>query len=398
MKIAVVGLGAIGSQVLWQLSKLPGIEAHGYDSHYPGHPTAGAGGDSRLFWNLELKEPAYAPLIVRAGQLWKELESEANVPLRDRTGVLVFGSRGSEQLDRAIASAEDTGARIELLDNGELTRRFAQFRFDGDAVGAWDVDGAVIRPELSVAKAAEIASANGAIVHDFTRVTRIDFRDDGVSIGVEGRTENFDRVVVACGGWTPTVLPYLKDEVVVRRLTSVWFFGAEADYLKTLPPFLQTPPSYCYGIPTADARAVKLGLGFNDHYATGDPDSLPRELYGESLEEQVSKFSWVREHLLPGLRDMPFRVNTYVESYTRSMMEYVRFHPESKNLVVLTGFSGHGFRAAPAIGEIGAEMAVHGRSTLDVSFLETADPVFDILDPATGAATHNPVMASAVHG
>lgn len=74
MRIAVVGLGAIGSQVLWQLSQQSGIEVHGYETHYPGHPTAGAGGENRLFWNLELLEPKYAPIMVRAAEAWQRLE------------------------------------------------------------------------------------------------------------------------------------------------------------------------------------------------------------------------------------------------------------------------------------------------------------------------------------
>ena len=66
MRVAVIGLGAIGAQVLWQLSRVDGVEVHGFDKEYPGHPSAGVGGESRLFWNLEMTEPAYVPLIERA--------------------------------------------------------------------------------------------------------------------------------------------------------------------------------------------------------------------------------------------------------------------------------------------------------------------------------------------
>jgi len=31
MRVAVIGLGAIGAQVLWQLSRVDGVEVHGFD-------------------------------------------------------------------------------------------------------------------------------------------------------------------------------------------------------------------------------------------------------------------------------------------------------------------------------------------------------------------------------
>ncbi|WP_156940867.1 FAD-dependent oxidoreductase [Halomonas halodenitrificans] len=95
MKVAVIGLGAIGIQVLWQLSRINGVEAHGFDKAYPGHPSAGAGGESRLYWNMELVEPSYIPLIERAAAAWKKLESASGQVLRDPTGVLIYGSEGA---------------------------------------------------------------------------------------------------------------------------------------------------------------------------------------------------------------------------------------------------------------------------------------------------------------
>lgn len=394
MKIAVVGLGAIGSQVLWQLSRIPELEVHGFDTHYPGHSTAGAGGESRLYWNLELEEPKYAPLIVRARELWRTLEEESGDLLRFPTGVLVLGHKEANQMKQAIASAEDTGAQIDLMSNTRLLDRFPMFQLDPDIIGAWDRDGAVIRPELTVATAARLAKRNGAVIHDFTRVTNVETRGDRIDLSIGKSVTEFDRVIVACGGWTPSLLPYLKDEVVVRRLTSAWFNGVDSTTLSDLPPFLQTAPSYCYGIPTPDQRSVKLGLGFNDHFAAGDPDTFPRQLEGDALDEEIRKFDWIRGEVLPNLSEKPYRLTTYVESYTRSMMEYVRYHPDSKNLIVLTGFSGHGFRVAPAIGEIGAQMAVNGKTAIDVSFLESVAPVFDILDASSGKTTFNSVMSS----
>lgn len=104
MRIAVIGLGAVGAQVLWQLSRRDDVEVHGFDTAYPGHSMAGAGGESRLFWNLELAEPAYTPLIQRASAVWRELEDISGVVLRDRTGVLLYGDECDTQIECALQS------------------------------------------------------------------------------------------------------------------------------------------------------------------------------------------------------------------------------------------------------------------------------------------------------
>lgn len=77
------------------------------------------------------------------------------------------------------------------------------------------------------------------------------------------------------------------------------------------------------------------------------------------------------------------------------MHEYMRVPDGKHNTVVLSGFSGHGFKLAPALGEIGADLARGNTPRFDLSFLTHAEPVFSITDPLTGTTTHNPVVASA---
>jgi sarcosine oxidase len=62
---------------------------------------------------------------------------------------------------------------------------------------------------------------------------------------------------------------------------------------------------------------------------------------------------------------------------------------------VLGGFSGHGFKIAPALGQIGADLATSGETPFDLDFLVSAPPVFNITDVATGTTTHNSVVESA---
>ena len=60
-KVAVVGLGTMGAQCLWQLSRR-GIDASGYETYVPGHGRGAAGGDNRLFRKYAVT-PELAALI-----------------------------------------------------------------------------------------------------------------------------------------------------------------------------------------------------------------------------------------------------------------------------------------------------------------------------------------------
>src|SRR5690554_1744925 len=278
MKVAVIGLGAIGVQVLWQLSQIKGVETHGFDKNYPGHPAAGAGGESRLFWNLELAKPAYIPLIERAATTWRELEAISGRVLRDQTGVLIYGSEDDAQIHCALESAGKIGVPVELLDTTALRKQFPQIVFSAHTLGLWDTTGAVIRPERTVEVTAELARGNGARIHELTSVSALDLSGSRIGVLSSSGWQTYDRVVLACGGWTSKLAPHTQDEVVTRRLTSMWFSAHQDNHFIGFPPFLRAAPHYCYGIPSHDRRSVKLGLGFNDHYTTGDADSLPRHL------------------------------------------------------------------------------------------------------------------------
>lgn len=394
VKVAVLGLGAVGVQVLWNLSQTEGVEAVGYDSLYPGHPFAGAGGESRLYRNFELSDLAYMPIIRRADELWNRLEQACGRSLRRQTGVLLLGGSDNQQMKQALKSSEESDKPYELLSHSELRSQFPQFSLDSTDVGMWDKEGGVISPELTIALTANLAIENGATVHEHSRVRRIESRDDGVRIHTQTSFMDYDRVVVACGGWTSTLMPELKTEVVVKRLTSAWFLGKDEHSLSRLPPFMRTAPTYCYGVPTPDGQSVKLGLGFNDHLSVGNPDDVSRELIGQEAMNEIDRFDWIVRDLLPSVMSKPIRMNTYIESYTRSMHEYIRFHPHDSNIAVLTGFSGHGFKISPAVGEIGAQMITVGTPELDIDFLREAPPEFSISNINTGETTHNPLVSS----
>ncbi|MBT2520800.1 N-methyl-L-tryptophan oxidase [Arthrobacter sp. ISL-28] len=379
MKVAVVGVGTMGAQVLWQLSKR-GVDVTGFETYAPGHSRGAAGGENRLFRNIELEEPGYSPIVARADRIWDELQKESGRELRTLTGTLVMGSPQHEQMQTALRNALETGIDHEVLDADALARRFPQYGLDDGDLAILDVRSGFVRPELTVSTAARLAEARGASVVSDTTVIAVKGTRSGAVVTTTEGDHHFDRVIVSAGGWTTKLLPEFREIIETRRLISSWHFAADPNYVPGILPFIRTEPTYCYGIPTVDYTAMKIGLGYSSHLEVDDPDKVERVV----RPDELAPFQEIISRYLPGLDLHSMRTETYLETYTASRREWMGPHPDMDNVIVLSGFSGHGFKMCPAIGEIGANLVLGEPSPVDLGFLQklnTEGPV--LTEPAS---------------
>jgi sarcosine oxidase len=360
----------MGSQVLWQLSKR-GVNVTGFETYAPGHSRGAAGGENRLFRNIELEHPGYSPIMARADYLWGELQKESGRELRTLTGTLLMGSPDHNQMQTALQNVAETGAEHEVFNESQLQRKYPQYRMDEGDIAILDVRSGFIRPELTVSTAARLAQVNGAALVTDTQVTGVKETSSGAVVMTARGEHHFDRVIVTAGGWTSKLLPAFEGLVETRRLISSWHFAVDANYLTGIIPFIRTEPTYCYGIPTTDFTAMKIGLGYSSHMQVQDPDEVERIVRPHELAPFQDKIS----RYLPGLDLNPMRTETYLETYTPSRHEWIGEHPGMDNVIVMSGFSGHGFKMCTAIGEIGANLVLGESSPVDIDFLRKASPL-----------------------
>ena len=101
-----------------------------------------------------------------------------------------------------------------------------------------------------------------------------------------------------------------------------------------------------YGIPDLENRGFKIA---NDQHGPAfDPDSSDRFVTKEQIAEMRRRMG----ELFPALRDAPLvesRVCQYENSSNGDFL--VDTHPEMKNVWLVGGGSGHGFKHGPALGE-----------------------------------------------
>lgn len=363
-RIAVIGTGTIGSQVLWQLAK-QGAEPVGYELYSPGHPRGAAGGESRLFRYIELEDMRYFPVVERANELWDELQEMSTARLRSLGGALTIVQEGTSAASTAAESAELLRGRATILSGGEMRRQYPDFTLLENEYGILDKDAGTIFPDRAIQAASSAAVAQGASIRTESRVTEIEQHGAQVLVKTEDGDELFDKVVVAAGAWTSALLPDLAPFLAPRRLLSTWFLPRPGNDLSGVKPYIRADPNYSYGLPTADGSAMKLGLGFAHHKPIASPDTADIRV----LESDLQAVRGLVNDLFPNLDSYPMRINPYFEAYTRSRIEYVGRHPSMDNVVVMAGFSGKGFKTSPAIGELGSQLALGQETSEEFSFI-----------------------------
>jgi sarcosine oxidase len=358
--VIVVGLGGMGSAAAAHLAGR-GRRVLGLEQHGPAHDRGSSHGDSRVYRQAYFEDPAYVPLLLRAFELWQELGRTTGTELLTVTGGLMLGPPDSRTVAGSRASAETWGLAHTMLDATEITARFPAFRPAPAEVGLYEADAGFVRPEATVSAHLGLAARAGADLRFGQRVSGWDAGPAGVEVTVAGETFAADRLVLSAGPWAGTVLADLGLPLSVERQVQFWFAppGGTAPFAAGhFPVYVWDSESgdQAYGFPAAGAPADGVKVAFFRHGGPADPDQLERTVAPDEADD-------LRAFLRPRLPGLPGEVVRAVPCmYTNTPDEHfvLGLHPDADNVVLAAGFSGHGFKFVPVIGELLADLAVDG--------------------------------------
>jgi sarcosine oxidase len=348
----------MGSLSAWRLAAR-GAKVVAVERFRPGHDRGSSHGDTRIIRTAYFESPDYVPLLIRAWDLWRSLESEAGSELLTVTGGLMIGRQDGQVVPGALESAERHGLPHRLIDAGEMGRLYPQHRLAAGEVAVLEEMAGFLRPERSVAAAAARAEALGANLMLETEVTAITARAGGVVVETTRGPIEAERALVCAGPWTSKLLPELHLPLAVERQVVAWLAVDEPDAFEPgrFPIFGHELPGLRlrYGFPSTDGRSIKLAV-HGDGVAT-DPDRIDRAV-GESDLEPLRGFA---VQCLRGVSSAV--VNAGVCMYTNTPDErFIALSPaELPGVTVLSACSGHGFKFAPVIGELMADLICDGQ-------------------------------------
>lgn len=362
--VAVIGLGAMGSAAIAFLAAR-GVKAIGFDAYFPAHALSSSHGDSRLIRLGYFEDPSYVPLLKRAYQNWRSLEARLRTDILTITGVLQIGAPDGKVVDGTRASCELHGLAHEALDKAEMARRFPAFQLDDHEIGLLDPQGGYLRPEAAVMGYLKLAAEDGAVLHFGEKVTAIEPDDAGVTIVSGTGRYRAGKIVVATGSWIAELVPQLAQAAVPIRQVVAWYQPQDgfATQPQRMPCFLRdegADGSY-FGFPAIGVDGVKIGK--HAHFREPIDPNQPNPPVNDADNALLDSF--IRKRV-PGAAGLRVKATTCRYTMLPSEDFLLDHMPGESNIVVASPCSGHGFKFTSVVGEILADLALHGQTDLPI--------------------------------
>jgi sarcosine oxidase len=361
--VIVLGLGAMGSSAVYQLS-LSGERVLGIDQFTPPHAFGSSHGKSRIIREAYFENPLYVPLVKRAYHGWAELQARSGKRVLSRTGGLMIGPPDGVVVSGARASAIQHNLPYEEFSAAEVKRRFPALRPPDDAVAIWEPRAGVLDPEAAINAQLAIARKTGAELRYGEQVTKWKATAEGVEVTTFTGTYGAARLVICAGAWTGGLLPELALPLTIERNAVYWFDPLDAPSFspQRLPIFIH------------EFAPGRTWYGFADF---GDGVKVALHHQGETTTARTVRRS-VSDEEIAGIRDLmtaylpdangPLRAAT-VCLYTNTPDEHfvLDTHPLYPAVFVASPCSGHGFKFSVAIGELIADELTGNERRFDLA-------------------------------
>lgn len=373
--VVVIGLGSMGAAAANSLAGR-GFNVLGLETYQPGHDQGAAHGGTRIIRQSYFEDPAYVPLLFSAYSGFRRLEEESGRQLMTLCGGIYIGHPESKTFAGSRAAAEQWNLDHEVLTAAQIRSRFPTFDPRDGALGLYEDNAGYVRPEETVIANAEVAAKKGATLRFGEPAIWWGTTPGG---GAEVRTPaghyGAEKLVIAPGAWAPQLLPDLSLPLSIERMIFHWFTpdynavpsghwdeGEHPVYVE------QTYDNHqIYGFPLTDGPdgGFKLGL-----FRQGTPTTANTVDRVVTDAENQRMLDRARE-LFPHLGRPVVEAKTCLYSVTPDEHFVIGLHPEHQQVSIACGFSGHGFKFVPVVGDILADLVQHGQT----------DHPIDLFDP-----------------
>uniref|UniRef100_A0A7N0TD78 FAD dependent oxidoreductase domain-containing protein n=1 Tax=Kalanchoe fedtschenkoi TaxID=63787 RepID=A0A7N0TD78_KALFE len=369
----VIGAGVMGSTTAYNLAKR-GHRTLLLEQFDFLHHRGSSHGESRTI-RATYPEAYYAAMVADSARLWTRAEAEIGYRVYFSSAQLDVGPAESKSLSAVIANCKTHGVPHQILYGREVGERFkGRFNVPEGWVGLVTELGGVIKPTKAVAMFQALALKNGAVLKDNVEVSGISRGEDEEGL-LEILTSSGERFrarkcVVAAGAWMRKLVKTVAGvELPIQPLEcSVCYWRIQdgyendfslnhGDHSDRFPTFASYGDPYVYGTPSLEYPGLIKAAVHNGTVC--DPD---RRDWGKGLYEDHLR-KWIEERF-EGRVDSSGPVSTQSCMYSMTpdedfVIDFIGGE-FGKDLVVGGGFSGHGFKMAPLIGRVLADLVMEG--------------------------------------
>jgi sarcosine oxidase len=302
--------------------------------------------------------------VQRAFELWRELERLSGAAFLDQTGGLMIGAPGCNLVEGALRSARVHGLQHALLSAADIRTRFPMLNPQPDMVGVWEPRAGILAAEACVSAHLEQARRRGATLRFDEAVNHWRAAEGGVSVFTALGRYRARQLIISAGAWVGSLLPGMRLPFRIEHQVLHWFEpvgDADSFNSQRCPIHLWQfdGDRFFYGFPD---RGAGVKVAFHHAGETTTVDHVRREVTPpevDAVRSAVRRFVPAADGRL--LRSM-------VCLYTNTPDEHfwIDHLPGQRNVLVASPCSGHGFKFAPVIGEILADLVEHKPARFDL--------------------------------
>ncbi len=368
--IIVVGAGAMGSSTAYWCQK-SGLKTLLLDQYEPFHTRGSSHGESRII-RLSYSEPYFIDMMKSAYNLWELLEKESKTKLLFKTGGIDFGNENDKGIKKVIHAHRQAKLNNEILDYKEMKHRFPQFNLEKDDLAIFQQESGIVNPHLTIHTLNSLFMRMGGVQKTSTPVQTIDQTSDGYVIKTPQNTYQATNVVLCPGSWVQPLLSKMGMVVEISILGITYAFWEIKELsLKhhEMPIFIHWDDEVHYGFPEFEKKGlIKVAA----HISPTIPSINPTDDLESFFSEQLSSTSTFIEKKLVGISPIPIEPTNCKYTMTEDENFIIGKLPGYERLFIAAGFSGHGFKFTPLIGQFIRDLIVDRKPKYDLSHFDPA--------------------------
>jgi monomeric sarcosine oxidase len=359
--VCIVGGGVMGAATAYAISRMAEKKIILLDRYGLGNEYCSSSDVNRVFRYAYGSDDHYTKMAIDSRGLWNEIEKNSRQELLIPTGLLMLEGEdkpANKFNESSFKTLTKLGLGAKLYEGPELKKQFPQFQAHR---GFFDPHGGVLLSSKGLETFASQARARGVKVLE-KRMTA--FRDNsGIEIETsDGQKIRAQKVVMTVGPWSNG---FLKD-----GLTRITPTRQQVVYLRPSRGIEKFRPTSCpvfftdhhYGLPAAGIDGVKISN--KELIDPVDPETARRWVDHDQTEQCRA----MCRRFIPDLADgevVKSKVCLY--DMTANSDFVIDRDPEDSDIIYGYGFSGHGFKFAPLIGKLLAELVLDREPSFDLT-------------------------------
>ncbi|XP_073421584.1 peroxisomal sarcosine oxidase isoform X2 [Dendrobates tinctorius] len=288
-----------------------------------------------------------------------------------KTGVLVIAPSGNEEFESVCKNMDEKKISWEYLTQEQCKQKYPGLVLKPGEVVCCDHDGGVLSADKALRAVQEQFKKMGGVIRDGEKVKHV---QPGPVVTVTTASSIFEakKLVITAGPWAQKVLSPLGLELPLKTLRINVCYWKEtipgrSGLLQNFPTFLGVnltgEEHEVYGLPSREYPGLfKICFhGGNE----ADPEERELQVKPNQIQDIQILCNFISQYF-PGLHPKPAVIEQCMYTNTPDCNFILDYHPLHKNIVIGSGFSGHGFKLSPLVGKILCDLSIGKQLSYDL--------------------------------